>query len=131
MSARRILLADDEPHITHLVSRRLKAMGHEVRVARDGEEAWTIVQEWVPDLMITDLQMPYINGLDLITNFRHQPSLAGIPIIVLTARGYVLDDQQIRQAGITALLSKPFSVRRLAAMVSDVLAEHSEPRRAA
>lgn len=131
MNARRILLADDEPHITHLVARRLKAMGHEVRVARDGEEAWTIVQEWVPDLMITDLQMPYINGLDLITNIRQQPSLAGIPVIVLTARGYVLDDQQIRQAGIAALLSKPFSVRRLAAMVSDVLAEHSEPRRAA
>ncbi len=131
MNARRILLADDEPHITHLVARRLKAMGHEVRVARDGEEAWTIVQEWVPDLMITDLQMPYINGLDLITNIRQQPSLAGISVIVLTARGYVLDDQQIRQAGITALLSKPFSVRRLAAMVSDVLAEHSEPRRAA
>ncbi len=131
MNARRILLADDEPHITHLVARRLKAMGHEVRVARDGEEAWSIVQEWVPDLLITDLQMPYINGLDLITNIRKQPSLAGIPVIVLTARGYVLDDQQIRQAGITALLSKPFSVRRLAAMVSDVLAEHSEPRRAA
>lgn len=131
MNARRILLADDEPHITHLVAHRLKAMGHEVRVARDGEEAWTMVQEWVPDLLITDLQMPYINGLDLITNIRKQPSLAGIPVIVLTARGYVLDDEQIRQARIAALLSKPFSVRRLAAMVSDVLSEHSEPRRAA
>lgn len=113
MRTRRILLADDEAHITHLVSRKLQTLGHDVRVAGDGEEAWSIAQEWRPELLITDLQMPHLSGIELATRLRECRDLSPIPVIMLTARGYVLQPEQLDKAGIRELLSKPFSVRRL------------------
>ncbi len=121
MDVRRILLADDEAHITHLVSRRLESLGHEVRVAHDGEEAWNICQEWFPDLIVTDLQMPYLSGIELATRLRRLPQTAQIPILMLTARGYILEDEQLAGACITEMLSKPFSVRRLVERVQELL----------
>lgn len=131
MTPRRILLADDEAHITHLLARRLEGIGHEVRVARDGEEAWAIVREWTPELLITDLQMPYVSGIELVRKLRSLPDCASTPVIMLTARGYVLDEQTVREAGISALLSKPFSVRNLAGIVEQILGEEVASRHAA
>ncbi len=131
MTAPRILLADDEVHITRLVARRLEESGHEIRVACDGEEAWSVIQEWPPNLIITDLQMPYVSGIDLVLRARTQPQTADIPVIMLTARGYVLQEEQIKQAKITHLLSKPFSIRRLATLVEELLEQNEQARRAA
>ncbi len=129
MNGRRVLLADDEAHITHLVSRRLESLGHEVRVAQDGEEAWAICQEWFPDLIVTDLQMPYLSGIELATRLRGLPQTAEIPILMLTARGYILEDEQIADARITEMLSKPFSVRRLVERVQELLAQSEGEKR--
>ncbi len=131
MDPRRVLLADDEAHITHLLARRLESMGHDVRVARDGEEAWAILLEWTPDMMITDLQMPYISGIELVSKARQKHLLDNVPVIMLTARGYILNKDQIEEAGITKLVSKPFSVRGLTALVTDLLEEYGNARRAA
>lgn len=126
MGTRRILLADDEAHITHLVSRKLQALEHDVRIAGDGEEAWSIAQEWRPELLITDLQMPYLSGLELATRLRESPDFPRIPVIMLTARGYVLQADQLDKAGIRELLSKPFSVRRLVERAQALLDELPE-----
>lgn len=122
----RVLLADDEAHVTHLVERRLLEAGYEVRVARDGEEAWAIAQEWAPQLVVTDLQMPYMNGLELSRLLRTQPSTRDIPIVMLTARGYGVTGEEREEAGLVNLLPKPFSVRKLVTMIDELLAPPAE-----
>lgn len=117
----RILLADDEAHITHVVARRLESSGYCVEVAHDGEEAWEKAQERPPDLVVTDLQMPYISGIDLAVLLRGHEPTSRIPIIMLTARGYIMEDAQLNHARITRLLSKPFSVRRLVEQIEALL----------
>lgn len=117
----RVLLADDEAHVTHLVERRLCESGYSVRVARDGEEAWAIAQEWSPQLVVTDLQMPYMNGLELSRLLRTLPETRSIPIVMLTARGYGVTSAEREEAGLVNLLPKPFSVRKLVAMIDELL----------
>ena len=131
MTPHRVLLADDEAHITLLVARRLRAMGCEVRIARDGAEAWQIAQEWTPQLVITDLQMPYLSGIELATNLRKLPHTSDIPILMLTARGYILNEQERSQARISEMLSKPFSVRRVAEIAQRLLSAHDGTQREA
>lgn len=125
MSSFRVLLADDEAHITHLVAKRLTDAGYAVTVASDGEQAWEAAQEHPPDLVVTDLQMPYMSGLDFAKLLRTFPPTADIPLIMLTARGYVLEPEWIDQARITELHSKPFSVRRLLERVEHLLADRT------
>ena len=126
-----ILLADDEAHITHIVAMKLRGAGFSVMTARDGEEAYELVCEHKPDLVITDLQMPYMSGLDLCLGMRDNPETADIPAIMLTARGYVLDPVQVEKAGITRIMSKPFSAREVLQAVRDVLSPAERDREAA
>lgn len=127
----RVLLADDEAHVTHVVERRLAGAGYDVRVARDGEEAWATAQEWHPHVVITDLQMPYMNGLELARLLRSQEATAEIPIVMLTARGYGVTEDERAEAGLSELLAKPFSVRRLVDMIESLLAPGAGSERAA
>lgn len=125
MSCFRVLLADDEAHITHLVAKRLADAGYCVMVARDGEQAWEMAQENPPDLVVTDLQMPYLSGLDFAKLLRGFAPTADIPVIMLTARGYVLEQDWIDEARITELHAKPFSVRGLLERVEILLADRT------
>lgn len=126
----RILLADDESHISHLVAQRLEQEGFAVRVARDGEEAWEMAQDEAPDLVITDLQMPHMSGLEFAVALRRHEPTAHIPVIMLTARGYVLESETLGEARISELHSKPFSVRRLVERVKVLLNGLGAPERA-
>jgi two-component system, OmpR family, alkaline phosphatase synthesis response regulator PhoP len=121
MSERTILVADDESHILHVVSLKLKNAGYRVLTARDGQEALEIAQQEKPDLLITDYHMPQLSGIELCRKLKLDPSTAHIPAIMLTARGYELEPADTEQSGILRMLSKPFSPRHLLSTVEEVL----------
>ncbi len=121
MNERTILVADDESHILHVVSLKLKNAGYRVLTARDGQEALEIAQQEKPDLLITDYHMPQLSGLELCRKLKQDPATAHIPAIMLTARGYELEPADTEQSGILRMLSKPFSPRHLLSTVEEVL----------
>jgi CheY-like chemotaxis protein len=117
-----ILVADDESHILNVVSLKLTNAGYTVFTAVDGQEALELATAQRPDLLITDYHMPQLSGLELCQRLRQNPATAGIPTIMLTARGYSLDPSDTQQNGINCMLSKPFSPRQLLATVNEMLA---------
>ena len=119
---RTILVADDESHILHVVSLKLKNAGYRVLTARDGQEALEMAQQEKPDLLITDYHMPQLSGIELCRKLKQDPATTNIPAIMLTARGYSLEPADTEQSGILRMLSKPFSPRHLLATVEEVLA---------
>ena len=123
MPAKKILVADDESHILHVVSLKLRNAGFEVLTAADGQEALELAQTERPDLLITDYHMPQLSGLELCQKLKQDPATAGIPAIMLTARGYQLDPKDTAGSGILRMLSKPFSPRHLLTTVNEVLQE--------
>ncbi len=127
MTQQTILLADDEAHITHVVGMKLRAAGYTTVVARDGEEALTLALKHRPDLVITDLQMPYMSGIELATQLRADERTAETPVLMLTARGYVLDESELRATNIRVVLSKPFSARDILRRVEEFLGRGSVP----
>ena len=118
-----ILVADDESHILHVVSLKLRNAGYRVLTAHDGQEALDAAQQERPDLIITDYHMPQLSGLELCRRLKQDASIPQIPVIMLTARGYHLEPQDTEQSGILRMLSKPFSPRQLLATVNEVLEE--------
>src|SRR2546423_1777991 len=116
-----ILVADDESHILHVVSLKLRNAGFRVVTARDGQEALELAQQEKPDLIITDYHMPQLSGLELCQRLKQNEATSGIPAIMLTARGYHLEPHDTQESGIFRMLSKPFSPRHLLATVNEVL----------
>ena len=110
---KRILVVDDEAHITHVVSLKLTNAGYAVTTAGDGEEAFEIACQEGPDLIITDLQMPYMSGLELAKKLKRTSKTATTPVLMLTARGYALDQSELGQTNIKGVMSKPFSPREV------------------
>jgi len=121
MAGKTILVADDETHILHVVSLKLRNAGFLVITARDGQEALEMAQSEKPHLIITDYHMPQLSGLELCQRLKQDPSTCDIPAIMLTARGYQLDPADTQQSGILRMLSKPFSPRQLLTTVNEVL----------
>ncbi len=113
MSEHRILVCDDEPHILHVVSTKLRNAGFTVDTAADGEEAWELANEHRPDLIITDYQMPALSGLELCAKLRTDPRTEGIPVIMLTARGFSMRDGDLAGTNIRQVIPKPFSPREI------------------
>ena len=116
-----ILVADDESHILHVVSLKLRNAGFRVLTARDGQEALDLALQELPDLIITDYHMPQLSGIELCQRLKQHPSTMGIPAIMLTARGYHLEPHDTEQSGILRMLTKPFSPRHLLSTVTEVL----------
>lgn len=119
--SRKILVADDESHILHVVSLKLRNAGFEVVTARDGQEALDLAHSEMPDLLITDYHMPQLSGLELCQRLKKDPQTSAIPAIMLSARGYHLEPHDTEQSGILRMISKPFSPRQLLATVNEVL----------
>ena len=111
---RRILIVDDEPQITRVLRTSLTSHGYDLRVANDGETALEILKDWSPDLMITDLSMPNMDGLELCRKFR---SKSKAPIIVLSVKGEERTKVQALDAGADDYITKPFGMNELLARV--------------
>lgn len=118
----RIHICDDEPHILLAVSLKFSKSGFEVTTANDGEAAWKSIQSQPPHLIITDLQMPRLDGLGLIKRLRADPALHDLPVILLTAKGFELDEDELRdEYGVQHLICKPFSPRQLVSLTNSLL----------
>jgi two-component system alkaline phosphatase synthesis response regulator PhoP len=116
-----ILVVDDESHIQHVVSLKLRNAGYQVETAADGEEALLAMTHRVPALVVTDLQMPYLDGIELCRAMLDRPDTCDVPVVVLTARGYALGEQAAELPNVHAVLSKPFSPRAILNEVSTIL----------
>jgi CheY-like chemotaxis protein len=119
---KRILVVDDEVHILHVVSLKLCNAGYEVITAQDGREALELAQTERPDVIITDFQMPFLSGLELCQRLKQIPSTREIPAVMLTARGFTLDESAMQATGIRVCLNKPFSPREVLRVVDEMLA---------
>lgn len=116
-----VLLADDEAHITCVVADRLRSAGFDVTTARDGEEALELALRLRPALVITDLQMPRMSGLELALKLAAAEATAKTPVIMLTARGYILDQELTDRTNIRTVMGKPFSAREVVRRASELL----------
>ncbi len=119
-----IVVADDETHIRLVVAEKLRSAGYTVHEARDGEEALDLARQHNPDAIITDLQMPYMSGLELCLRLAEEAKAAGVeppPAVLLTARGHILEPEQLSQTGIKRVIGKPFGVRDLVEFVQTTL----------
>jgi len=111
---RRILVVDDEPQITRVLRTSLSAHGYDLRVADSAETALEIMKDWTPDLIISDLAMPQMNGLELCRKVRAKSDM---PIIVLSVRGEERTKVQALDAGADDYVTKPFGISELLARV--------------
>ncbi len=113
MTDKTFLLIDDEPHITSLVSFKLKQLGVNVITGVDGEQGFKLACQHLPDLIITDVQMPVLDGYEMSVKLRNTEQTREIPVIMLTARGHKLSPQELACTNIQYLVAKPFSARQL------------------
>lgn len=127
MSMKKILVVEDERQIARMVQAYLSREGYRVEVAFDGEEGWTRFNEGRPDLVILDLMLPRLHGLELARRIR---AGSDVPIIMLTARAEEADRVAGLELGADDYVTKPFSLRELAARVRAVLrrVEGTAPR---
>src|SRR5215475_10873408 len=110
----RILVIDDETQITRVLKPALSAQGYEVRTATDGESGYEAAFDWLPDLVITDLSMPGMSGVELCRAVRERSQ---VPIIVLSVRGEEKMKIEALDAGADDYVTKPFSVNELLARI--------------
>lgn len=103
----RVLIVDDSFDLRHVFARVLKGYGFEVCEACDGQEALGSLASFDPDVVLTDVNMPGIDGLELIRRIRAIPAMAEVPIITMTACGTNDDEREARRAGATDFLTKP------------------------
>ena len=109
-----ILVVDDEPQITRVLRTSLSAQGYDIRVANSGEMALEIMKDWQPNLIITDLSMPSIDGVELCRTVR---AVSKVPIIVLSVRDKEQQKVEALDAGADDYVTKPFSMNELLARV--------------
>ncbi|MGH9844552.1 MAG: response regulator transcription factor, partial [Blastocatellia bacterium] len=121
---RRILVVDDEPQITRVLRRGLMTHGYDVRVAADGESALDVCKDWPPDLVVTDLSMPGMDGIELCRRLRRQSQL---PIIVLSVKGEEQTKVKALDAGADDYITKPFGMDELLARIRAALRRAPAP----
>ena len=128
---KRILIVDDEAHIVQVLMLKLRNAGFGVMSASDGEEGLEVALKERPDLIITDFQMPYMTGLELCRALAEHETTCAIPVVMLTARGYAMDAEDLAissgssqrggQPLIREVLTKPFSPRAIVDQIQRIL----------
>jgi DNA-binding response OmpR family regulator len=120
---RRILIVDDDPRLLHVVSMYLKIEGFEVDAELDGAEGLRALERARPDLVILDVMMPGIDGLELCRRIKTDPRTRSIPVLMFTALSSDDDVESGRAAGADRFINKPFSLVGLATVIRSYLAE--------
>lgn len=126
MAAATVLVVDDEEDILHLVDYNLRKAGYHVSCTTSGSEAVTMARTAPPDLVVLDLMLPGLNGLEVCTLLKNDPQTKGVAIVMLTAKGEEADVVQGLERGADDYIVKPFSPRILTARVAAVLRRRSE-----
>lgn len=119
--AKRVLVVEDNELNLKLFCDLLRAHGYETQPVRDGREAMREASAFQPDLIVTDIQLPHVTGLELIASFRQDAALSAVPIMAVTAYAGMGDEERIRAAGANAYVSKPISVIRFLEVVKSLL----------
>lgn len=125
MVQRKALVVDDEIHIVQVVAIKLRNNGYDVTTAENGKVGLELAGQIKPDIIITDFQMPIMTGLEMVENLRKQPETAEIPVIMLTARGFAIEEEKREDLKISAFLSKPFSPREVLKTIEETLQENA------
>jgi two-component system cell cycle response regulator DivK len=123
----RILVVEDNALNIKLFCDLLAAHGHEPSAVTDSRQALERAREFRPELIITDIQLPHVNGMELIHDFRGDEALREVPIMAVTAYAGAGDEDRVRAAGATAYVSKPISVVRFVEEVTALLQRKQEP----
>ena len=118
---KRLLVVDDEPNLLRAVAASLRTEGYEVITARNGREALVRVAESVPDLVISDIRMPGMDGYQLASQLRASQRTALVPIIFLTAKDETADRVAGFRSGVDAYITKPFEPDELLAVIHSIL----------
>lgn len=118
-----LLIADDEPNIVISVEYLMKREGFEVLVAGDGEEALTKIRQHRPDIVLLDVMMPKMSGFDVCQAVRADPALAGVRILMLTAKGRDTEVAKGLALGADVYMTKPFSTRELVEKVRQLVGQ--------
>lgn len=128
--SRRVVIADDQPHVRRIVSAKLEKAGFQVWVAEDGEEALTLAREHKPDVLIADYRMPRLDGMDLCRMLQQDAQTSSIPVVLLTAYDAQVLEQPLGNTNIRAMLSKPFSVSDVLRVVTGLIDDQAAMRAA-
>ncbi len=115
-----ILLIEDKPGLSEALKSLLELHEYTVAVATNGEEGIRTARRLRPDLVISDIYMPVVNGLDLLDSFRDDPVLNEIPVVMLTARTEIDDVQQAMEKGAAGYVTKPFLFKNLHAVIQGI-----------
>jgi two-component system cell cycle response regulator DivK len=119
--AKKVLVVEDNELNLKLFSDLLRAHEHEVEPVRDGREAVERARAFRPDLIVMDIQMPYVTGFELIVALKADPELAEVPVMAVTAYAGRDDEDRIRAAGAAAYVSKPISLAKFMEVVGGLL----------
>lgn len=124
----RVLVADDETHIVQVLALKFRNAGLEVLEASDGEEALNIARDAELDVIVTDVQMPFMTGIELAEALMRDSDLKDVPVLVLTARGWSMDERLRGLPNVRAVLNKPFSPREVLGEVMTLIQPDTERR---
>ncbi len=122
---KRILLTDDEPNIVLVVTKRLEIQGYEVLIARDGEEALKKARELKPDLVLLDIMLPGVDGLNVCRILKADEATRNIPVVLFSARAQTWDKEAGREFGANAYVEKPFQPEELLTTIEKLLKSSS------
>lgn len=128
---KKILVVDDEPGLVEIVRVNLEWEGYEICEAFDGQEGWDKVRSEKPDLVILDVMMPEMSGLELLDRIKADPHICGVPVIILTVRARGMDVIQGLEKGAIEYMTKPFEPVDLVRVVKKILEESDRREREA
>jgi two-component system alkaline phosphatase synthesis response regulator PhoP/two-component system response regulator VicR len=122
--ALKVLVCDDERNIVRLIQVNLERLGYQVTTAYDGREALRKISEETPDLVLLDVMMPYVDGMEVLRTMRRNPLTANVPVILLTVQAQEGDDAAGLAAGADFYMTKPFNPDELQEFLKKICVSH-------